>query len=205
MNLCFSHSWKKVELLINKFNYLPQVRKPDVRHFSVRPLFFISLFLVTSARRFRRELKKKKKNRPLELSSEVRTEPNMIVHANNNIVSKRGLPLVCFKYGSASPLPVAEEVSSKFQSAHPVCQECLRRGCVFALEGRSRCAPDCHTRWLTWPGPWLRCVWSQLKKNKSLYVLLCACDQMLCETLWIRGYLGFFFGGGGLFFFRLGA
>ena len=111
----------------------------------VRPLFFISLFLVTSARSFRWELKKKK-NRPLELSSEVRSEPNMIVHANNNIVSKRGLPLVCFKCGSASPLPVAEEVSSKFQSAHPVCQECFQRGCVFALEGRSRCAPDCHTR-----------------------------------------------------------
>ena len=71
---------------------------------------------------------KKKKNRPLELSSEVRSEPNMIVHANNNIVSKRGLPLVCFKCGSASPLPVAEEVSSKFQSAHPVCQECFAKG-----------------------------------------------------------------------------
>ena len=93
----------------------------------VRPLFFISLFLVTSARSFRQELKKKK-NRPLGLSSEVRSEPNMIVHANNNIVSKRGLPFVCFKCGSASPLPVAEEVSSKFQSAHPVCQECFAKG-----------------------------------------------------------------------------
>ena len=30
------------------------------------------------------------------MSSEVRSEPNMIVHANNNIVSKRGL--VCCKY-----------------------------------------------------------------------------------------------------------
>ena len=35
VNLCFSHSWKKVETLINKFNYLLQVRKPDVLHFSV--------------------------------------------------------------------------------------------------------------------------------------------------------------------------
>ena len=55
----------------------------------LRPLLFISLFLVTRARSFRQELKKKKKkkkNRPLELSSEVRSQPNMIVHANNNIV-----------------------------------------------------------------------------------------------------------------------
>ena len=42
--------------------------------------------------------------------------------------SKRGLPLVCFKCGSASPFPVAEEVSSKFQSAHPMCQECFAKG-----------------------------------------------------------------------------
>ena len=100
----------------------------STRTLDIRPLFFISLFLVTSARSFQRELKKNKKNRPLEWSSEVRSEPNMIVHANNNIVSKRGLPLVCFKCGSASPLPVAEEVSSKFQSAHPVCQECFAKG-----------------------------------------------------------------------------
>ena len=32
---CFSYSWKKLETLINKFNYLPQVRKPDVLHLSV--------------------------------------------------------------------------------------------------------------------------------------------------------------------------
>ena len=35
MNLCFSHSWKKVETLINIFIYLLQIRKPDVLHFSV--------------------------------------------------------------------------------------------------------------------------------------------------------------------------
>ena len=36
VNLCFSRFWKKVETLINKFNFLLQVRKPDVLHFSVR-------------------------------------------------------------------------------------------------------------------------------------------------------------------------
>ena len=81
---------------------------------------------------------KKKKNRPLELSSEVRSEPNRIVHANNNIVSKRGLPFVCFKCGSASPLPVAEEVSSKFQSAHPVCQECFAKGVCVRTRGQKQ-------------------------------------------------------------------
>ena len=35
MNLCFRHSRKKVETSINIFNYLLQVRKPDVLHFSV--------------------------------------------------------------------------------------------------------------------------------------------------------------------------
>ena len=35
VNLCFSHSWKKVETLVHKFNYLLQIRKPGVRHFSV--------------------------------------------------------------------------------------------------------------------------------------------------------------------------
>ena len=59
-----------------------------LRTYLVRPLFFISLFLVTRARSFRQQLKKKKKDRPLELSGEVRSEPNMIVHANNNIVSR---------------------------------------------------------------------------------------------------------------------
>ena len=66
--------------------------------------------------------------------------------------SKRGLPLVCFKCGSASPFPVAEEVSSYSSSSlHILCaKNALRRGCVFALEGRSRCASDCQTR--SWPG-----------------------------------------------------
>ena len=62
--------------------------------------------------------------------------------------SKRGLPLVCFKCGSANPLPVAEEVSSYSSSnLHILCaKNALRRRCVnFALEGRSRCAPDCQT------------------------------------------------------------
>ena len=84
-------------------------------------------------------------------------------------------------------MPVPSLLRKRFHrssSLHILCAKtALRRGCVFALEGRSRCPPDCHTRWLTWPGPWLRCVWSQLKKQKS--VLLRACDQMLCESIGI--------------------
>ena len=52
--------------------------------------------------------------------------------------SKRGLPLVCFKCGSASPFPVAEEVSSKFQSAHPVCQECFAKGVRVRTRGQKQ-------------------------------------------------------------------
>ena len=68
--------------------------------------------------------------------------------------SKRGQPLVCFKCGSASPLPVAEEVSSK-SSLHILCaKNALLRGCVFALEGRPMTA-----RLGDWTVGWtLRCV-----------------------------------------------
>ena len=118
------------------------------------------------------------------MSSEVRSEPNMIVHANNNIVSKRGLPFVCFKCGSASPLPVAEEVSSKFQSAHPVCQECFAKGVRVRTRGQKQMRtwlPHQVTD-LAWT---LRCVWSQLKKQ-SLY--FCVPVTRCCVRV-----LGFFF------------
>ena len=125
------------------------------------------------------------------MSSEVRSEPNMIVHANDNIVSKRGLPLVCFKCGSASPLPVAEEVSSKFQSAHPVCQECFAKGVCVRTRGQKQMR-TWLPHWVTDLAWTLRCVWSQLKIQKS--VLLRACDQMLCEGI------GIFLGGEIIFF-----
>ena len=168
----------------------------ELLRWPLRPLFFISLFLVTSARSFGGNSKKKKKNRPLELSSEVRSEPNMIVHANNNIVSKRGLPLVCFKCGSASPLPVAEEVSSKFQSAHPVCQECFAKGVCVRTRGQKQMR-TWLPHWVTDLAWTLRCVWSQLKKNRSLY--FCVPVTRCCVRV-----LGFFFwggGGGGIIFF----
>ena len=47
-------------------------------------------------------------------------------------------PLVFFKCGSASPLPVAEEVSWKFQSAHPVCQECFAKGVHVRTRGQKQ-------------------------------------------------------------------
>ena len=98
---------------------------------AVRPLFFISLFLVTSARSFRQELKKKKKEKSttgVEQRSSIR--PNMIVHANNNIVSKRGLPLVCFKCGSAVPVPsLSRKRFHRSSSRHILCaKNALRRG-----------------------------------------------------------------------------
>ena len=93
------------------------------------------------------------RNRPLASKVGQRLDISCSIDVTSHyFASKLGLPLVCFKRGSASPLPVAEEVSSKFQVSHPVRQECFAKGCVFALEGRSRCGPDCQTRWLTWPG-----------------------------------------------------
>ena len=82
-------------------------------------------------------------------------------------------------FASSVAVPVPSLLRKRFHrssSLHILCSKnALRRGCVFALEGRSRCAPDCQTD-LAWT---LRCVWSQLKEQKS--ILLCACDQMLCE------------------------
>ena len=164
-----------------------------------RPLFFISLFLVTSARSFWRELKKKKKSTTgVEQRSSIWAEHDRARQQQPWLSASEAYR----SFASSVAVPVPSLWRKRFHrssSLHILCaKNALRRGCVFALEGRSRCAPDCHTRWLTWPGPWLRCVWSQLKKQKS--VLLCACDQMLCEGIGI-----FFWGGGGIIFFRLGA
>ena len=52
----------------------------------MRPLFFISLFLATRARSFLQELKKEK-NRPLELSSEVRSEVPVIAANVRDVVT----------------------------------------------------------------------------------------------------------------------
>ena len=88
-------------------------------------------------------------------------------------------------FASSVAVPVPSLLRKRFHrssSLHILCAKtALQRECVFALERRSRCAPDCQTVTdLAWT---LRCVWSQLKKQKS--VLLCACEQMLCEGIGI--------------------
>ena len=50
---------------------------------------------------------------------------------SHNFASKRGLAYCSFASSVAVPVPslyVAEEVSSKFQSAHPMCQEFFAKG-----------------------------------------------------------------------------
>ena len=167
----------------------------------IRPLFFISLFLVTSARSFRWELKKKKKKKIDHWSWAAKFDLSRTWSCTPTTTSSASEAYRSFASSVAVPVPSLALLRKRFHrssSLHILCaKNALRRGCVFALEGRSRCAPDCHTRWLTWPGPWLRCVWSQLNwKQKS--VLLRACDQMLCEGI------GIFFGGE-IIIFRLGA
>ena len=58
---------------------------------------------------------KKKKNRPLELSSEVRSRPNMIVHANKNIV---------FEQLHHLPDPMKKSGTDRFKSFSESWGEC---------------------------------------------------------------------------------
>ena len=161
----------------------------STRTLDIRPLFFISLFLVTSARSFQWELKKKKKIdhwsgvAKFDLSRTWSCMPTTTSSASEAYRS----------FASSVAVPVPSLLRKRFHrssSLHILCaKNALRRGCVFALvlEGRSRCAPDCHTGWLTWPGHWDVYDPSYAWKTK-----VCTFACLWPDAVW--GYWDFFWG-----------
>ena len=174
----------------NRYASLP----PDYPS-NIRPLFFISLFLVTSARSFRQELKKKKKKSTtgVEQRSSIWAEHDRARQQQHRQQARLTVRLLQVWQCQSPPCCGRGFIEV------PVCTSCVPRmlcegGACFALEGRSRCAPDCHTRWLTWPGHWD--VYDPSSKNK-----VCTSACLWPDAVW--GYWDFFWRK--LFFFRLGA
>ena len=54
--------------------------------------------------------------------------------SSHYFASKRGLPPVCYKCGCVNPLPISAETAARYQSVHPLCQECKNKG--FSLRTR---------------------------------------------------------------------
>ena len=157
---------------------------------SLRPLFFISLFLVTSARSFRQELKKKKIDHwswaaKFHLSQTWSCTPTTTSSASEAYHS----------FASSVAVPVHSLLRKRFHWS-PVCTSCVPRmlceggACSHSrAEADGTWLPDQVTD-LAWT---LRCVWSQLKKTK-----VCTSACLWPDAVW--GYWDFFWEGEIIFF-----